>query len=101
VGAMPYARVGTRYEVGLQEFGEAILTDAFRAASKVFLQAMTPTWEAASIAQSVAFVQGSGLETVIRMFDLKLDPETLRETFTWKCNHVRSSALSSATIVAG
>jgi len=90
-----YARVGTKYEVGLQEFGEAILVDAFRQASKAFLQAMTPTWEAATIAQSVAFVQGSGLETVIRMFSLNLDAETLRETFTWKLNHVRSLALST------
>lgn len=93
-----YVNVGTHYNFGLQEMGEAIVKDAFRCAAKAVL-AMTPSWQAQTIAQSVAFVQGSGLETTIELFALSLDPEVLRSTFTWKLRHALAS--SSAIIHNG
>lgn len=85
-----YARVNTHYEIGLQEIGEQMVQDAFRSAAKAFLYATTTLWMAEEISSSVAFVNGSGLETVIRTFGLNLDADTLRETFQWKLRHCRS-----------
>lgn len=90
-------RTGTHYEVGLQELGEAILRESFRDAAKVFL-AVTHAYEATTIHQSVAFVNGSGVETTITTFGLELNPQALRESFQWKLRHV---ALSSPTTLDG
>lgn len=86
-----YARTGTCYDVGLHELGTAILQDAFRCAAKQFLAATTFAWETQTIAQSVAFVQGSGLETIIQAYHLDLDPMELRSTFHWKLRHCHQS----------
>jgi hypothetical protein len=92
-----YAVVNTRYEVGLREFGEAMLVDALCQASTVFLHMRTLAWEARSLAQSFAFVQGTGLETVIQMFGLSLDAEELRGTFQWKCRRLASASSFAIT----
>lgn len=92
-----FAKAGTLYNIGLQELGEAILQDAFRTAAKSFL-ATTNAWEVEAIPSALAFVKGSGLETIIQQFALPLDAQVLRETFQWKLTHSRGLAWSSAII---
>ncbi len=86
------ARVGTLYEVGLQELGEAILRESLRDAAMVFLRCVTSAFEAQIIQDSVLFVQGSGIEATITTFGLPFDAETVKGTFTWKLHRLASSS---------
>lgn len=76
-----YARVGTLYELGLVSIGEQIVKNAFREAR---MAVESTGWVRRHEAmESLAFVQGSGLEAVIRTYGLSYDATELRETF-WR-----------------
>ena len=93
-----YAQVGTRYEVGLRELGEAIVRETFRDAAKVFLHLTTNGREAQAVQESVLFLRGSGLEAVVERFGLPFHLSSLRGTFEWKLHQLASS---SATTLDG
>ena len=92
-----YVKAGSQYDVGLYSLGEAILKNSFREASSIFLHGITSLAQAWEIQQSLAFINGSGLETTIGIFALSYDPERLRETFFRQGRRVQQLASSSAT----
>lgn len=86
---MRYVRVGTLYEAGLQELAVALLKHEVRAA----------TWSQISLdrrQEALAFIRGSGLETVLELFDLPTTADAFRTNFA-RCLSL-SVVWSSATI---
>ena len=96
---MQLAKMGTMWEVGLEEMGQAILKEHLRTASIALIYAMTPNYRAKQIQESLLFVSSTGLEIVIHTFGLRVDPDALREEFYVWCDHQRrrQCRLSSAT----
>lgn len=88
-----YAKTGTLYEVGLYSLGESLIKFAFREASAALWNGATSF----EVRQSLAFIRGSGLETVIEDYGLALDPDKLRETFYQWGEKLHKSVSSSAT----
>ena len=91
-----YVKAGSQYDVGLYSLGEAILKNSFREASVMFLHSVTSITQAWEIQQSLAFINGSGLETTISTFALSYDPQRLRDTFFRQGRRVQQLASSSA-----
>ena len=82
------ARSGTLSEVGLYHLGVAILSEHLKMAALALACATTPHYVChdkhryyEEIRDSVAFVMGSGLETVIEEFNLPVNPDRLRDSF--------------------
>ena len=86
---MRYVRIGTQYEAGLQELATAFLKFQVREAT---WKVISPEHREAAI----AFVKGSGLETIIEICDLPLEPVHFRNVFQ-QCLTPKS-LWSSATI---
>lgn len=88
---MRYVRIGTQYEPGLQELAVELLRTEVHAA--IWKQS-NPKRQA----EALAFIKGSGLETVIEVFGLPIEPANFRNAFT-QCLSQKSMS-SSAIILA-
>ena len=92
-----YARAGTLYEVGLQNLGLALLRQELRTAALAFTKALTASYRAEEIHQSIMFVQGSGFDAMVEVFAIEVNPVQLRSTFfTWATRQSHKLASSSA-----
>ena len=99
-----YVRRDADAQYRLEQVGVAILKQELRSAALALLCATTPGYRAQALAESVAFVKGSGLEHVIATFGVEVDPTAFRNTFfAWVSHQQRHhpSALSSAITLAG
>lgn len=94
----------------LQAIGEAVLSEHLKTYAALVVYATTPVFRSHKamhkqfFEQSVAFVQGTGIETVVDAYELDVDPEELKETFFSWCERYKKrlhSALSSVTIRSG
>lgn len=96
---MKVVRLNTmnEFEV-IENLGVAILKNELKTASIGLIYAMTPSYKAHAIQESIVFVGGTGLEILIQTFGIEVDATEFRETFFAWCNRrKRSVALSSAT----
>lgn len=70
---------------GMEHIGVAVLKEHLRTAAIMFTHTTTSKTRAHDIAESVAFVQGSGLELAIQDYHLALNADHLREHFFSWC----------------
>ena len=87
---MPYAKLGTLYEPGLQDLAVELLKYEVRMA----------TWKRTSEerrAEAFAFLKGSGLELVLETFGLPIEPQNFRSAFT-QCLSQKSPWLFPTTL---
>mgnify|MGYP001592522530 CR=1 FL=1 len=73
------------------QLGMHMLQTNLRTYARYIMRGTSSRSQAVAISQSLAFVQGSGLETVIKWFNFDADADTLRETLhdmiAWQSRH--------------
>ena len=85
VSSINLMQVGTFNLEGAQVLGVNLLSTVLQDAFLVFTSAHLTVYDYHARRQSVLFVQGSGLESVIQDFGLEYDADILRENFFDLC----------------